>query len=198
MLRAVNRILLALAGLVLLALGAAVLTGALDLQRHWGFTLPAAWPFDGPGDVLLGEADRRGWSGRGWWWPAVITALAVLVLLSLWWLLAQMRRRRLREVTVDSGDGATVVVRGRALEEALAAEARALAGVDHALVALTGRRSAPAARVVLTLAPHARPATALRGLGAEVLRHARTSVGLARLPAEVRLRAVRHRAERVG
>ena len=58
MLRTVNRVLLGLIGLVLLALGGAVLVGSLDLRAHWGFTLPAWWPFRGPDDVLLADADR--------------------------------------------------------------------------------------------------------------------------------------------
>ncbi|MEU2854730.1 alkaline shock response membrane anchor protein AmaP [Streptomyces syringium] len=198
MLRIVNRVLVGLAGVLLLALGAAVLIGALDLQRHGHVTLPSAWPFDGPRDVLLAHADRRKWRSEGWWWPAVIAALAVAVLLALWWLLVQPRRSRLRQVLVDSGDGEGALVRGHALENVLAAEAESLDGVDRAHVTLSGSRTAPEARVGLTLAPHAAPASALHRLYTEALTHARASAGLVRLPAEVRLRAVRHRAERVG
>ncbi|KJY42651.1 membrane protein [Streptomyces sp. NRRL B-1568] len=197
MLRTVNRVLVGLAGVVLVVLGAAVLVGSLDLQRRWGFSLSSAWPFDGPHDVLLSAADRRRYRGRAWWWPVVIAVLAVAVLLALWWLLAQLRRRRLGEVVVDTGDGEAAVVRGRALEEALAAESGALEGVHHARVTLGGRRTAPQARFGLTLAPHAAPASALHRLRAEVLSRAMASTGLDSLPAEVRLRAVRHRAERV-
>ncbi|MEU2873110.1 alkaline shock response membrane anchor protein AmaP [Streptomyces olivoreticuli] len=198
MLKTVNRVLMGLAGVVLVALGAAVLVGALDLRRRWSFSLPSAWPFDGPHDVLLGTASRRKWRAEGWWWPVVIAALGAVVLLSLWWLLAQLRRRRLREVFVDSGGGEGAVLRGRALEEALSAEAESLHGVDHALVLLSGRRTAPEVNVSLTLAPHASPSAALGVLEDEVLAHARASAGLARLPARVRLRVLRHRAERVG
>ncbi|MEU3350667.1 alkaline shock response membrane anchor protein AmaP [Streptomyces sp. NPDC037389] len=198
MLRTVNRLLTGLAGALLLALGAAVLIGALDLPRRWGFELPSSWPFDGPDDVLLPTADLRRWRGRGWWWPVVITTLAVIVLLATWWLSAQARRRRLREVVVHSGGGEVASVRGRALEEVMEAEAEGLTGVERATVALTGRRTAPRAQVVLTLAARGAPGAALARLREEVLHHARTSAGLARLPAEVRLRAVRHRAERVG
>ena len=197
MLRVLNRVLVALAGLVLVALGAAVLIGSLDLQRRWDLHLPSAWPFEGPRDVLLGRADRRRWRDEDWWWPAVIVGLAALVLLALWWLLAQLRRRRLRELVIDTGDGEAASVRGRALETALAAEAQSLGGVDRALVALRGRRAAPEARIRLTLAPHAAPDEALRRLDTEALAHARASAGLDRLPAEVRLGAVRHRPERV-
>ncbi|MEV4436105.1 alkaline shock response membrane anchor protein AmaP [Streptomyces sp. NPDC049585] len=198
MLRTVNRVLLALAGVLLVALGAAVLVGALDLQRRWAVRLPAAWPFDGPDDVLLTPAQRQRWRARSWWWPAVLATLAVTVLLALGWLWAQGRRRRLREVAVVGGGGQVDVVRGRALEEAMEAEAEALDGVDRALVVLSGRRTAPQVRIVVVLGARAAPAGALARLTGEVLRHARASAGLGRLPAQIRLRAARRRAERVG
>ncbi|WKX69665.1 alkaline shock response membrane anchor protein AmaP [Streptomyces sp. XD-27] len=198
MLRTVNRVLLALTGLALLALGGAVLVPGLDLPRHWGFDLPSWWPFDGPRDVLLTRADRRRWRDEGWWWPTVLAALAVLVLLMLWWLLAQVRRRRLGEVLVPNGDGVEAALRCRALEAALEGEAESLDGVDRAWARLLGRRTAPEVEMGLLLAPHAEPAVALERIRGEVLEHARGSAGLARLPAEVRLRAVRHEAERVS
>ncbi|MCC3778661.1 alkaline shock response membrane anchor protein AmaP, partial [Streptomyces sp. UNOB3_S3] len=111
-LRTVNRLLIGLAGALLVVLGAAVLIGALDLPRRWGFGLPSAWPFDGPDDVLLPAAELRRWRGRGWWWPVVVAALAVVVLLAAWWLSVQARRRRLREVVVHSGGGEVASVRG--------------------------------------------------------------------------------------
>ncbi|MFE2020587.1 alkaline shock response membrane anchor protein AmaP [Streptomyces sp. NPDC059499] len=192
MIGTVNRVLLALAGLVLLVVGGAVLATGL------GVSVPSWWPFDGKDDVLLSRDDRYRWRDEGWWWPAVIAGLAVLVVLALWWLLAQLRRGRLAEVLVDSGDGQGALLRGRALEGVLGNEARTLDGVSDAKVVLTGRRTAPQARVRLLLEPHAAPDQALRGLADEALAHARTSAGLDELPAEVRLKAVKHRAERVS
>jgi hypothetical protein len=197
-LRTVNRILVALAGVLLVALGAAVLVGALDLRHRWHVPLPSAWPFQGPHDVLLSDAHRRKWRAAGWWWPAVLAGLGLVVLLTLWWLLAQLRRRRLREVLVDSGEGEAVAVRGRALEEVLSAEAESLDGIERATVGLTGRRTAPAARVFLTLGPHAAPVAALAFLRDGVLAHARDSLGVAKVPVKVRVSGARHRAERVG
>ncbi|MFE6040047.1 alkaline shock response membrane anchor protein AmaP [Streptomyces sp. NPDC056452] len=192
MIGTVNRVLLALAGLVLLVVGGAVLATGL------GMSVPSWWPFDGKDDVLLSRGDRDRWRDEGWWWPAVIAGLAVLVVLALWWLLAQLRRGRLTEVLVDSGDGQGALLRGRALEGVLANEARTLDGVSDAKVVLTGRRTAPQARIRLLLEPHAAPDQALRGLADEALAHARTSAGLDELPAEVRLKAVKHAAERVS
>ncbi|MFD9541252.1 alkaline shock response membrane anchor protein AmaP [Streptomyces sp. NPDC060022] len=192
MIGTVNRVLLALAGLVLLVVGGAVLAAGL------GVSVPSWWPFDGKDDVLLSRGDRERWRDEGWWWPAVIAGLAVLVVLALWWLLAQLRRGRLAEVLVDSGDGQGALLRGRALEGVLGSEARTLDGVSDAKVILTGRRTAPQARIRLLLEPHAAPDQALRGLTDEALAHARTSAGLDELPAVVRLKAVKHRAERVS
>ncbi|MCZ4121100.1 alkaline shock response membrane anchor protein AmaP [Streptomyces sp. H39-S7] len=193
-----NRILLALTGLILLTAGLAVLVGSLDLQRRWGFTLPDKWPFDGPEDVLLTAHERTRYRGDGWWWPAVLAVLGVLVLAALWWLLAQFRSHRMRQLRVDSHDGQEAGLRGRALEDVLATETEALDGVDRAGATLTGKRSAPHARLTLALAPHADPDTVVSRLDTEILRRAGSSAGLDHLPAEARLRAVKHRASRVS
>ncbi|MGW1893109.1 alkaline shock response membrane anchor protein AmaP [Streptomyces sp. NPDC002004] len=192
MLGPVNRVLLGLVGLVLVVLGGSVLAVGL------GVPPPRWWIHTGPHDVLLSTAERERWRGTGWWWPTVIGALAVLVLLALWWLSAVLRRRRLATVLVDTGDGEGALLRGRALESVLLADAESLDGVDRAQVRLTGRRSTPQARAGLRLQPHGSPGQALHLLTDEALAHARSSAGLARLPAEVRLRTVRHRAERVS
>lgn len=192
MLRVVNRVLLGLAGLALLCAGAVVLVPGT------GLSVPSWWPYYGPRDVLLSEADRDRWRDESWWWPTVIAVLAVVVLLALWWLFAQLRRSRLTEVLVDSGDGAGALLRGRALEDVMEGEAQALEGVARASVILTGRRSTPEARVNLLLEPHVAPGEALTRLTDEAVGHARESAGLAALPAEVRLRAAKHGAQRVS
>ncbi|MFJ6807098.1 alkaline shock response membrane anchor protein AmaP [Streptomyces anulatus] len=188
----VNRVLLALAGLVLVAVGGAVLAAGL------GASVPSWWPWDGKTDVLLSVADRQRWRDDGWWWPTVIAALAVLVVLALWWFLAQLRRGRLADVLVDSGDGEGAQLRGRALESVLAQEAGALDGVARGQAMLTGRPTAPRARVRLLMEPHAAPLGTLNAVVDGALAHARNSAGLDALPAEVRLKAVKHRAERVS
>ncbi|MFE2267402.1 alkaline shock response membrane anchor protein AmaP [Streptomyces griseosporeus] len=195
MLTAVNRVLLGLLGVALLALGGGVLLGGLDLPRRWDFGLPGWWPFRGPDDVVLGTEGRTRWRDEGWWWPTVIAVLAVVSALLLWWLLAQ-RRHRLGRVLVDSGDGTAARLDGRALEDVIEEEARDLDGVARAHARLTGRSTAPAARVRLVLEPHADPARTLGRLSRETLSHARDSAGLETLPAKVRLKEVRHHARR--
>jgi hypothetical protein len=192
-----NRVLLGLTGIFLLALGLAVLVGGLDLQRRWGFTMPGSRPFDGPKDVLLSAGTRARYRHVIWWWPTAIGGLTALVLLSLWWLLEQLHSHRLRRVHVDSGDGAGAVLRGRALQDIIAAEAEGFDGVARAEVSLTGQPDAPVARLTMALFPHARPNAVVADLDSVVLERARASAGLRKLPAEARLCAVRHRAARV-
>ncbi|MFG2331421.1 alkaline shock response membrane anchor protein AmaP [Streptomyces sp. NPDC048604] len=190
-LRRFNRGLIGLAGLVLLVGGGAVLAAGLDLG------VPSWWPWSGPSDVLLTKAQRQRWRGDGWWWPTVIAVLGVVVLLALVWLVAQFRRGRLAEVLVDTGDGEAAVLRGPALEHVLEADVATLDGVAKARVLLRGRRTAPTTRVRLLLEPYAAPREALAALTHEALQHARTSTGLASIPTEARLRAVKHHARRV-
>jgi hypothetical protein len=187
----VNRVLLALVGLVLLAAGGAVLAVGL------GAPSPSWWIHTGPHDVLLSRSERTHWRGAGWWWPAVIAVLALVLLHALWWLATALRRRRLTEVVVDTGDGASALLRGRALESALAEDAVRQEGVAHAEILLHGSRTAPRAQVWLHLEPYVDPAKVLHEFATQTLAHARESAGLAALPAHVHLRAVRHRAERV-
>ncbi|MEU6315380.1 alkaline shock response membrane anchor protein AmaP [Streptomyces sp. NPDC047014] len=185
MLGTVNRILLAVAGAVLLAAGVVLLT--------------AVRPLHGRAAPLLTAADRRRYlHADGWWFWVLLAALAVVLVLALWWLLAQLKRTRLRTVPVDTGDGTFAVLRGRALADAVAAEAGALDGVAGCRVALRGRRGSPALRVAVELEPHAVPADTLAGLAGPVLGHARTSAGLADLPAEARFKVSSHRARRVS
>lgn len=190
-LRRVNRVLLALVGLALVAGGGAVLAAGLDLS------VPSWWPWSGPSDVLVSRADRLRWRDEGWWWPVVIAVLGLIVLLALWWLIAQFRRARLAEILIDTGDGEGATVRGRTLENVLEADATAQDGVARARVALTGRRTAPRTRVALLLEPYASPGATLAALSDDALAHARASAGLDALPTEARLRAVKHRARRV-
>ncbi|MFJ5778491.1 alkaline shock response membrane anchor protein AmaP [Streptomyces sp. NPDC093094] len=188
----VNRVLLGLAGLVLLVVGGSVLAVGL------GAPAPSWWIHDGRHDVLLSDAERTRWRDSGWWWPVVLAVLTVLVVLALWWLTAVLRRRRLAEVLVDTGDGAGASLRGRALQSVLAAQASALDGVAKAHVRLTGRRDAPRTRVQLALDPHADPSTTLHTLTAQALARAKDSARLDAMPSEVRMRSVKHRAERVS
>ncbi|GGW13284.1 hypothetical protein GCM10018980_77230 [Streptomyces capoamus] len=195
---ALNRSLLALAGLVLLGGGLLVLFAGLDLYRRHHLTPPTGWPLITPDDVLLGSADRARWSSQGWWWwPAVIAALVLAATLALGWLLAQLSRRRPGALSVGGKPPQEgVELRARALSDAIASEAGALPGVEHAAVHITGRPAHPRARVKLTLTPAAAPGAALGALCEGPLNTARRSTGRPELPTEVRLQIAHHKPHR--
>jgi hypothetical protein len=191
-LRTVNRVLLALIGLVLLAVGGSVLAVGL------GAPAPGWWVHQDRHDVLLTTAERTRWRDAGWWWPVVFTILAVLLVLTLWWLTRSVQRHRLSVVKVDTGDEEGAALRARALESSVASEAGRLDGVERVRVRLTGRRRNPRMRMGVRLDPGADPGRTLDRLTSETLAHARASVGLTSLPSEIRMRAGGHRAERVS
>ncbi|MFI2303626.1 alkaline shock response membrane anchor protein AmaP [Actinacidiphila glaucinigra] len=194
-----NRLLLAISGLVLLGGGLLVLAAALDLYRRLHVVPPAGWPLTSHHEVLLSNADRIRWSDQGWWWwPAVIAGLTVLTALALLWLLAQFTRQRPTAVHLGGTpppDG--VELRGRALSDAVAAEASAVPGVGRAGAHLTGRPVHPRLDLAVTLTDHATPAPVLRALCHGPVAHARESTGLSELPVRARFDVGRHKARRV-
>ncbi|MGW9025395.1 alkaline shock response membrane anchor protein AmaP [Streptomyces sp. NPDC055722] len=195
----VNRILLALAGLVLLAGGLLVLAAGLDLYRRRHLAPPAGWPLTGEDDVLLGSRDRLAWSSQGWWWwPAVIAVLLLIALAALWWLLRQLypRRHPGRMPLGGTPPPEGVGLRDRALAEAIAADSAGLPGIQQAHARLTGRATRPHVLIDLTLASDASPARILEDLAHGPVERARRSTGWPRLPADVRLRVASHKPRR--
>ncbi|MEU9143302.1 alkaline shock response membrane anchor protein AmaP [Streptomyces sp. NPDC048349] len=194
---ALNRVLLALTGTVLLGTGLLMLAGGFDLYRRWRMAPPDGWPLTAPHDVLLGAADRTRWTGEGWWWPLVIAVLALGVLLAVWWLLVQLRRTHPGRIPLSGapgGDG--VELRERALGDALAADARQQPGVHKARARMVGTTRHPQARLDLTLTPGSEPGPALRALRDGPLERARRSTGRPGLPADLHLRVSPHKAHR--
>ncbi|AYN40304.1 alkaline shock response membrane anchor protein AmaP [Streptomyces dangxiongensis] len=194
-----NRTLLALAGLVLLGGGLLVLFAGLDLYRRRDLVPPTGWPLTTRHDVLLGSADRVRWSGQGWWWwAAVIAALVLVAALALWWLLAQLGRRRPGALSVGGTPPQEgVELRDHALSDAIATEAGALPGVEHAAVRITGRPARTRTHVRLTLTPDGAPGATLGALCEGPLRTARRSTGRPDMPTVVRLQVARHTPHRV-
>ncbi|MFE0632669.1 alkaline shock response membrane anchor protein AmaP [Streptomyces sp. NPDC058864] len=192
-----NRLLLAISGLVLLGGGLLILTAAVDLYRRVHVAAPAGWPLTTHNDVLLSNADRIRWSDQGWWWPAVIAALTLATVLALLWLLAQFQRHRPGSVHLGGTpppDG--VELRGSALSDAVAAEAGALPGVARAAAHMTGRPAHPRLDVAVTLTDDAAPAPVLQALCRGPVAHARESTGLTELPTRARFDVGRHKARR--
>ncbi|QMU78520.1 alkaline shock response membrane anchor protein AmaP [Streptacidiphilus sp. PB12-B1b] len=203
---AVNRILLGLAGIVLLGGGVLALIGGLDLNAHWNLGLPRGWPWTDPHQAVLNAAERTRWRGRSWWWPALFAALAVVALVCLWWLLAQLGRGRAGDLPIAAPERAparkkkqrsATLVRGTALAEAVGADAEELPGVARARARLLGHPRKPQLRLAMTLEPGAAPGEAVRSLGTGPVARVRAAAGLADMPAEVRIRAEGGRRSRV-
>ncbi|MFD9380395.1 alkaline shock response membrane anchor protein AmaP [Streptomyces sp. NPDC059999] len=193
---AVNRILLALTGIVLLGGGLLMLAGSFDLYRSWRMTPPRGWPLTDPRAVLLTRPDQTRWTDEGWWWPTVIAVLAIVVLLALWWLLAQLRRTHPGRIPVGGPSPADgVELRERALSDALAADVQHLPGVLRARARMSGTSRHPEAHVDLTLTPDSEPGPVLQALCDGPLERARQSTGRA-LTAKGRLRVTPHKAHR--
>ena len=72
--RRLNRVVLGLIGLVLVAVG----LGAVALWLRDG--VAARWPYTGRDDVLLSEGEPGPVRRHDWWWPVVIGVLALIVL----------------------------------------------------------------------------------------------------------------------
>ncbi|PJN09463.1 alkaline shock response membrane anchor protein AmaP [Streptomyces sp. CB01635] len=192
-----NRLLMALSGLVLLGGGLLILTAGLDLYRRLHLAAPAGWPLTTPHDVLLSNVDRIGWSDQGWWWwPAVIAGLVLAAVFALLWLLAQLRHRPGSVHLGGTPPPESVELRGRALSDAVTAEARALPGVEQASTHVTGRAARPSLHVALTLTDHGTPAPVLQALCHGPVAHARDCTGLPHLATRARLDVGKHKAHR--
>ncbi|MFG2306485.1 alkaline shock response membrane anchor protein AmaP [Actinacidiphila glaucinigra] len=193
-----NRLLLAITGLVLLGGGLLIFTAGIDFYRLLHVDPPAGWPLTTHNDVLLSNADRIRWSDQGWWWwPAVIAALTLATALALLWLLTQLRRHRPGSVHLGGApppDG--VELRGSALSNAVADEARALPGVARASAHMTGRPAHPRLDVALTLTEHGAPAPVLQALCHGPVAQARECTGLTGLPTRARFGVAQHKARR--
>ncbi|MER7676995.1 alkaline shock response membrane anchor protein AmaP [Streptomyces sp. NPDC096934] len=193
----VNRLLLGLCGAVLLGGGLLILAAGFDLYHRLRLIPPAGWPASTTHDVLLSNADRVRWSDQGWWWwAAAIAVLVLAAILALTWLLAQLRRRPGSVHLGGTPPAESVELRGRALGDAVASEARALPDIEQADAHLAGRPTRPRLHVDLTLTDHALPAQALQALCHGPVAHARESTGLPHLPTHARLHVGRHKARR--
>jgi hypothetical protein len=170
-----NRTLLTLLGLLLLA------AGGLGLAYSFGAFGDGAHPL-----VPRGMRDYA--QDQGWFWWAVAGACLVVALLALGWLLAQLRTDRLGrlDLTTDDRDGLTTL-HGSALIEAVRTETEKLRGVVGASAQLRDRGGR---RLVLgvDLAEYADIAEVRSTVEDRVVHHARQAIDDPDLPVDVELR----------
>ncbi|MFP5019324.1 alkaline shock response membrane anchor protein AmaP [Pseudonocardia phyllosphaerae] len=189
-----NRTLLALSGLVLLLVGAAVLLlGTGLLAAVPGVPDPAA-------PLLPAPPDPPDW----WPWLAVVAGV-VVGLLALRWLLAQGRRKprtsewALPAEPVDGRDTGRTRMHSDRVADALAADVRSYDGVRRASAVLVGEQHRPRVQLDVT-AEAAADLTALRARIAEhALPRLREAIGSEPGRTELLLRlATDDRRARVG
>lgn len=117
--RSVNRVLLGLGGLLLLALGASLVLLSADpaAARWWQDTAPSVL---GGGWRLLSGTAMPGLS-QSWLWPALALAMIVIVVLLVLWIAAQGRGRADTLVAEYDDDGAAgrIAISGSVPEQAL-------------------------------------------------------------------------------
>ena len=117
--RSLNRVLLGLGGLLLLAVGAGLVLLSVDpaAARWWQDTAPAV--LSGGGRLLRGTA-MPGLS-QSWLWPALALAMIVLAVLLVLWIAAQGRGRADTLVAEYDDDGAAgrIAISGSVPEQAL-------------------------------------------------------------------------------
>lgn len=177
----VNRTLLALLGLVLLA------AGGLGLAYSFGAFGTGQRP-------VLPQPVRDYARDQGWFWWAVAGACLLLALLGLWWLLAQLRTDRVSrlDLTTDDRDGLTTVHAG-AVTDAVETEVAGLRGVAGASASLIERRGR---RLTLSvdLAEYADIAEVRQAIEDRVVAHARQALDDPDLLVDVELRPGRTRS----
>ncbi len=167
----VNRVVLAVLGVLLLAAGALVLLlglGAFGAARADRAVLP--------------DGGLPGWAGA-------VAGVAGLVVagLSAWWLVLQARTDRLARLRLEDADGGRTVLDGAALARVVEEEVEALPGVARASAHVSGTSAAPRLHLRVRLAGRADPGEVHRAVTGEVLARAREALELDRLPARVEL-----------
>ncbi len=174
-----NRVLLALTGVVLLAVAAFVLLLAFGPLAQW---LP----------VFAAEAPLLPARASVPWWATCLVILAAVVigLASVRWLLAQALRRpptRSWRLPTDTRRGVTELDTDHAAD-AVAADISAYPGVDKATATLTGPRAQPELHLVV----HTERGTDIGPLRERISSHAlprlRAALELDALPTDLLLR----------
>lgn len=173
-----NRTVLVLIGLVLLAAGAAALARGLAVSA-----------LGRPDAPLLTPALARYPADQAWFWPAVAAGSIILTLLSLRWLFTQTRTGAIKRLSLepDHARGVTVLP-ADAAADAVADDIATYPGVDRVKAVLVGPPAAPWLRLSVDVEDRA-DLDALRSrIEGDALAHLRTALELDTIPTVLRLR----------
>jgi hypothetical protein len=179
-----NRIGLAVLGLILFAGGGAALARGLG-----------AFGEDAARRPLL-DAGVKALTAQPWFVPAVAAAGIVVALLGLSWLLAVLRPDRLRRVRLEAGPTGVTELNPRRASDALGRQVSGFPGVRQARAVLRGTIDRPALDVRVTTRDPAEASAVLSRLRQQAFPDLRATLGLERLPALVRLGFARSRRAR--
>ncbi|MEV7805291.1 alkaline shock response membrane anchor protein AmaP [Microbispora sp. NPDC088329] len=171
-----NRVGLALCGLVPLA------AGGLALARALG-----AFGGDAARRPVIDAGTRSFAATAPWFWPVVAAVGFVLALIGLAWLLALLRADRLRRLRLESGTSGVTEVDAHPASEALAAQVGAYPEVRRAHAVLRGSSDDPRLDLGVSAVEPADLGALVTRLHDEAVPDLRSTLGLRRLPATVRL-----------
>ena len=173
----INRIALAVLGLLLVAAGGLGLALSAGVFGAWRATYP----------VLAPEVSTFP-DGHPWFWWAVAGALLLIAVLALLWLLAQLKTDRTSRLdrTTNARDGYTTL-HARALTDAIEDEALGITGVTGAS-ANVHEHGGQHVFLRVDLADSANIAEVRTRLEDEVVAHLREGVGDPGFPVTIQLR----------
>lgn len=176
--RRANRTVLALIGLLLLAIGA---TGIAAGAGLFGDTFRTKKVID---------QDYRDWvAAHDWFWLAVAGGSILIALLALRWLLAQASTTRVSQLDVESDRSAgRTVLSGSAVTDAVAGEIKGYRGISGASAYLLGSRGAPTLLIQAGLDGRGDPAEIRRRIQTDAVSHARQALDKPDLPVRLELR----------
>jgi hypothetical protein len=170
-----NRVVLAIIGLVLLVGGGLVVAAKFTTLNALRPDAPLV-----PGDALPPT----------WVWYVIAICSAALGLLAARWLVAQVNRTPRSSIwrfDIDPGSGRTELAASTAITPLLA-EMEAYPGVHAVRGTLAGRQSAPVLAVVITTTKDGEPSAIRHALAARGLPRLRQALGIDELPTTVEFR----------
>ncbi|MEW2162779.1 hypothetical protein AB0912_07235 [Streptomyces sp. NPDC007084] len=185
----VNRAVLAVAGLALLAAGVWSATAGPSVADR----LPGWWPKADADAVWVSASQVAGLRDHTWWIPVVVAATVLAALLCLLWAASRLRGGTSPRLTLTSRGA---VLRTRALADMLTRRTSAVPGVAHSRVAVRARRGRLYVRAHVRLAPDTAPNGVLLTLAA-LVEEARAAAAPCRVLTHVRISSRSHRTAHV-
>lgn len=172
-----NRMLLAIVGVLFLLLGAG---GILLSTGVFGNSYAMETVVDSRTEDFFDRHD-------GWLWWTIGGIVLLLALLALYWLIVQLRVERLNRVPLEHSEQGSITLLAGGLANAVANEARTVAGVSDARARLTSQADHPELRLDVWLRADADLTTAHDELAEVVLPHARETLETSELHTWLRI-----------